>query len=164
MLNSWVRPTVVPGPDACALRNCDTTRVLHISPATASSWALTQHCYCCCRAPVLLFVPCSKPTDVDMFRFVVPSTIGRVTITVQLRPVAPWGSQVQRSNLHSNVVVRRGSTQIMTANGFSVGPFTTPRQQSGTFFVSVAPTGVVGEYTSYGSRGQYELTVTYQAA
>lgn len=111
-----------------------------------------------------LSVLCSKPSDVDMFRFVVPSTISRVTVTVQLRPVAPWGTQVLRSNLHSNVVVRRGSSQILQANGFNVGPFTTSRQQSGTFFVSVAPTGVVGEYTAYGSRGQYELTVTYQAA
>jgi hypothetical protein len=100
-----------------------------------------------------------------MFRFVVPSTINRVTVTVQLRPVAPWGTQaVLRSNLHSIVVVRRGTSQILQANGFNVGPVTTSRQQSGTFFVSVAPTGVVGEYTAYGSRGQYELTVTYQAA
>lgn len=112
--------------------------------------------YTCC---------CSKPTDVDMYKFAVPTTSPYnkgVLITVTAKTLAPWGN-VARNNLPVQLTLRQGSTVRLNFAGYNPS-MTTPKLTGGTYFVSVAPSGQTGEFSTYGSRGQYQLTVTYQPA
>lgn len=108
-----------------------------------------------------------------MWRFTVPSTNtfkNGVFVTAQLQTLSPNAAGFGRTNLWATLEVRRASSatattssQVLLQTGSTIAPTTTLKQTAGVFYVSVWGAGDAS-YSAYGSRGQYQLTVTYMAA
>jgi hypothetical protein len=110
------------------------------------------------------------PTQVDVFRFTVPSSTtfkNGVYVTAQLLTLSQTGAGIARTNLRANLEVRRASSltatttsQVLVQTGSTIGPVSTIKLSPGVFYVSVWSAADVA-YSTYGSRGQYQLTMSY---
>lgn len=102
---------------------------------------------------------CRNPTDVDMWRF---STNAAVNVYVQVSAVSPWGN-AGRSNLNATVTLTDTKTVLGKVTG--VGSVLSVKVPKGNYYVSVTAAGsgdpAVDGYSTYGSRGQYQLSLTY---
>jgi hypothetical protein len=89
------------------------------------------------------------------------------TATVQLLIMAAW-STWSRSNLHSTVTLQDCSGAVLaTQTGTGVAPFNVNLPTAGSYFLSIVGAagnggGTIG-WSSFVSRGQYTLVVTYPA-
>lgn len=99
----------------------------------------------------------------DVFSF--SAAAGAATLQVVGAPA--WGT-VLRSDLYLQLWLQDAAgVVIATAAGVGVGPLRVTLPSSGMYYVSIIPQGAgdpSSAYSSYGSRGQYQLTISYQAA
>lgn len=88
-------------------------------------------------------------------------------VTAQLQTLSPNGAGFARTNLRANLEVRRAisltattTSQVLLQTGSSIGPVSTTKLSAGVFYVSVWSAADVA-YSTYGSRGQYQLALSY---
>lgn len=107
---------------------------------------------------------CSQTTDVDVFSFAAQP--GTATIQVLVQPTwSGWG----RSNLNLILdLMNAQGTVLATRSGVGVASFTYSITTAGTYYLRVKATGSGSPstppgYSTYGSRGQYEIVLSYTA-
>lgn len=105
------------------------------------------------------------PGDFDVFSFAA-ATAG--TATLQVLGMPAWGSAA-RSNLNMQLTVTDATnTALASTTGVGIGAFTITLPAAGTYYVSVTGAGsgdpTTTGYSSYGSRGVYEVVATYPGA
>jgi hypothetical protein len=88
------------------------------------------------------------------------------SVTVQVLPTPDWGGY-RRTNLLMgfNLTDAAETPLVNSMVGYGIGPLTVALPAAGTYFVWINGTGagdpVYTGYSSYGSRGQFEVVVTY---
>lgn len=104
------------------------------------------------------------PTDAE-FMWFRASQAGAATFQVLVQPNYP-ASGPGRSNLNLRLrIFDQSGALLTTATGIGISPFDYTLPSAGIYYTSVAGAGSGADattgYTSYGSRGAYQLVVTY---
>lgn len=115
-------------------------------------------------ALVPLHVHRRMPTDVE-FMWFRASRAGPATFQVLVQPNYP-NTVTGRSNLNLQLrIFDQSGAQLTAAMGVGIGRFDYTLPAAGIYYTSVAGVGSGADastgYTSYGSRGVYQLVVTY---
>jgi hypothetical protein len=110
---------------------------------------------------------CSGPNDKDMMSF--KAAAGNAT--VQLLPLPASAYSYGRSNLYMTVEIKNSNNEVLVTGTMlgAAADFDVPIPAAGIYYVSLAGAGygdpaMYPGFSSYGSRGQYQLKLAYTAA
>lgn len=116
-----------------------------------------------------MYTPCPltchsrrQPSDIEVFSFTA-GTPGAATLS--MTGVQKLGTMV-RSNLNASLTLASATGAVMASTaGVGIPAFSVQLPAAGLYYVYIAPVGagdpVTDGYSTYGSRGQYEVSVTY---
>lgn len=114
--------------------------------------------------PLTVLVHCRMPSDAE-FMWFKASRAGPATFEVLVQPNYA-GTTIRRCSLNLQLrLFDQSRAQLTAATGVGVGPLDCTLPAAGIYYTSVSGAGsgtsASTGYTSYGSRGVYQLAVTY---
>lgn len=90
---------------------------------------------------------------------------GTATLRVLVAPNKDTSVVRANLNLQLTVTASDGTTTLYTTSGVGIGPMSVNLAAAGRYYITLNPVGsgdpATTGYSTYGSRGQYELLVTY---
>jgi hypothetical protein len=106
--------------------------------------------------------PHRGPTSPDYFS--ITAAAGPATLQLLVAPVSAVGAP--RADVNASVTLLSAAGVVLKSmSGVGIAPFDVTLPAAGSYAVAVAPTGAgdptTTGYTVYGSRGQFQLSVTY---